>query len=116
MNGRQDDDEPACFVQQGFHFIRPNITGVRQQFDPVFGFVDFLEAISDFQHELRLGSCAGGFSVGHPTEAPERKNFLPKTIPTPEAALAGVPGTEQYMAEGYRGAEEPVPMIPTEER
>lgn len=44
------------------------------------------------------------------------KNFLPKTIPTPEAALAGVPGTEQYMAEGYRGSEEPVPMIPSEER
>ena len=44
------------------------------------------------------------------------KNFLPKTVPTPEAALAGVPGTEQFMAEGYRGSEEPVPMIPSEER
>lgn len=40
------------------------------------------------------------------------KNFLPKTIPTPEAALAWMPGAEEYAAEGFKGSEEPVPAMP----
>lgn len=44
------------------------------------------------------------------------KNFMPKTVPTPEAALAGVPGTEQFIAEGFKGSEEPVPMATAQAR
>ncbi len=42
------------------------------------------------------------------------KNYLPKTIPTPEAALAWMPGSEQFVAEGYKGSEEPVPAMTRE--
>ncbi len=58
VNGCEDGDELAGFVEQTGHLGWRNATAVHEQFKPILGFVDFFEAVANFGNELGFGAAA----------------------------------------------------------
>jgi glyceraldehyde-3-phosphate dehydrogenase (NAD(P)) len=75
--------------------------------------VDCIRALTELERDPMRSIKKTDASLGI------RKNFLPETVQIPELAEAP-PAVremeEEYMAEGYKGAEEPVPEMPGKRR
>ena len=56
VNCRENGDELAGFVEQIGHLCRGHAAAVHQEFEPILGFLNFLEAVADLGSEL-------GFSI-----------------------------------------------------
>ena len=52
INCRENGDELTGFVEQIGHFIGGNAAAVHEQFEPILGFFNFLEAVANLGNEF----------------------------------------------------------------
>jgi len=52
-----------CFIKQFGHSAGWNTATIHDQFQPIFGFINFFETVACLGNELGLGAGAGGFAI-----------------------------------------------------
>ena len=66
----------AGFVEQIGHLCRGHAAAVYEEFEPILGFLDFLETVANLGDELGLGSGARCFAVVCTNRCSGTKNLL----------------------------------------
>ena len=76
----KDGVKLAGFVEQVGHFGGGNTAAVHQEFEPILGFLDFLEAIADFGNEFGFRPAARRLSIVGANRRAGTKHLLAENL------------------------------------